>query len=542
VKAIATQTKSVHLYGYPNLNKRKQLQEIENSYRVHVNFLIKKLTENKKYWLDIFNNNNKSPKIRRLEKDNRCHLGSAYGQNCIDKAVTILHNHFINIRNDLYGFFLKQDDLIYLIQSFATLNACLTDNDLFQELNQLIDNTKNKARINFYQETIEVLSKYTQTEIKEMINTVKHSFLEQLKYRKLPCLKKITIQLDSRVCELQESEKIKAHYILRVKTLKRGKWIEIPLMTSANSLRRLQQYSYSKSPVLKLQGNKIKVSVSFKKKVEQKVYKDNLVGIDIGITDLMYTSEDNSYGSYSVMQKLYNETVAQKLANRRSLANKMRQYQKQLRNPLNSQKQNEYLREKIYNISRMLQGKKSLNKVKRAYYHKRDYEISQSVKQFIKENKDKKITVVLEDIDIVKYDNDKKTNQKYSMWIRGKLMKKLEEQLNWSGISYKKVDPAYTSKVCPNCNYLHKNNRNGKTFVCNVCGHKDDADRNAGINIKRRAFDKEIKEITEKYRYAKYKRHQELRNLYQKRHKKWLKEHQEKIYYRSKSEQKALAI
>jgi hypothetical protein len=119
VKAIVTQTKSVHLYGYPNLNKRKQLQKIENNYSDHVNFFIKKLYNNKKYWLDVFNNNNKSPKIRRLEKDNRCQLGSAYGQNCIDKAVTILHNHFINIRNDLYGFFLKQDDLIYLIQSFS---------------------------------------------------------------------------------------------------------------------------------------------------------------------------------------------------------------------------------------------------------------------------------------------------------------------------------------------------------------------------------------------------------------------------------------
>ena len=375
-----------------------------------------------------------------------------------------------------------------------------------------------------------------------MINTVKYSFLDQLRARKLPRLKKVSIQLDSRVCELQESKDIKAHYVLRVKTLKRGEWVEIPLMTSANSLRRLQQYPFSKSPVLKLQGNKIKVSVPFKKKVEQKVYQENLIGIDIGITDLIYTSEGNSYGSYSVMQELYNETVAKKLANRRSLANKMRQYQKQLKNPLNSEKQNQYLREKIYNISRMLQGKNSLNRVKRAYYHKRDYEISQAVKQFIKENKEKKVTVVLEDIDIVEYDNDKKTNQKYSMWIRGKLMKKLEEQLNWAGISYKKVDPAYTSKVCPNCNYLHDDNRNGKTFVCNVCGHKDDADRNAGINIKRRAFDEEIKEITEKYRYAKQKRHQEIRKLYHKRHKEWLQEHKKETNYRSESEQKALAI
>ena len=98
------------------------------------------------------------------------------------------------------------------------------------------------------------------------------------------------------------------------------------------------------------------------------------------------------------------------------------------------------------------------------------------------------------------------------------------------------------SQVCPKCNYLHDDNRNGKTFVCNVCGHKDDADRNAGINIKKRALDKKIKKITEKYRYEKHKRHQKLRQLYQKRHEKWLKEKQIEIDYRSKSEQNTLAI
>ena len=153
MKTIAIQTKSVHLYGYPNLNKRQQLREIENQYRHQVNFFIKKLANDNKYWLDIFNNNQHSPIIRKLEKDNRCELGSAYGQNCIDKAVTILHNHFIKIRNHLYGYFINHGDAIYLIQSFATLNACLTDDDLFKELKKQrkIDslNDWNKLQVQF---------------------------------------------------------------------------------------------------------------------------------------------------------------------------------------------------------------------------------------------------------------------------------------------------------------------------------------------------------------------------------------------------------
>ena len=39
---------------------------------------------------------------------------------------------------------------------------------------------------------------------------------------------------------------------------------------------------------------KIKVSVAIKKQVKQKTYKSNLVGVDVGITDLIYTSNLSS--------------------------------------------------------------------------------------------------------------------------------------------------------------------------------------------------------------------------------------------------------
>ena len=55
-KIMVTHTKSVHLYGRPNLNKHQQLQKIEKSYQKQVNFFIIKLYDNEKYWLDVFNN------------------------------------------------------------------------------------------------------------------------------------------------------------------------------------------------------------------------------------------------------------------------------------------------------------------------------------------------------------------------------------------------------------------------------------------------------------------------------------------------------
>ncbi len=45
------------------------------------------------------------------------------------------------------------------------------------------------------------------------------------------------------------------------------------------------------------------------------------------------------------------------------------------------------------------------------------------------------------------------------------------------------VNPAYTSQKCPLCGCVDKRSRNGDSFVCVLCGHKNHADTNAAINI-----------------------------------------------------------
>lgn len=49
------------------------------------------------------------------------------------------------------------------------------------------------------------------------------------------------------------------------------------------------------------------------------------------------------------------------------------------------------------------------------------------------------------------------------------------------------VHSAYTSQMCPECGNIDKNNRkNQEEFVCTCCGHADNADHNASINIRNR--------------------------------------------------------
>lgn len=108
------------------------------------------------------------------------------------------------------------------------------------------------------------------------------------------------------------------------------------------------------------------------------------------------------------------------------------------------------------------------------------------------------------------------------MWARGKLHRKLEELLSWHGYKVIKIDPAYTSKLCPICNNIDNDNRNGKNFKCTCCGHTTYADYNASINIRNRAFDTEVFDIVEKYKYSTKKRHTALKELYEERHKTYI--------------------
>lgn len=56
------------------------------------------------------------------------------------------------------------------------------------------------------------------------------------------------------------------------------------------------------------------------------------------------------------------------------------------------------------------------------------------------------------------------------------------------GIRVVMVDPAYTSQRCNACGYVDKRNRDRARFDCLRCGHSDDADHNAALNIRDRAI------------------------------------------------------
>ena len=68
----------------------------------------------------------------------------------------------------------------------------------------------------------------------------------------------------------------------------------------------------------------------------------------------------------------------------------------------------------------------------------------------------------------------------------GEFRRQLEYKLAWSGGILVAVDPRNTSRACPVCGHIAPDNRPTQAeFRCVACGHEDDADINAAINILR---------------------------------------------------------
>lgn len=69
-------------------------------------------------------------------------------------------------------------------------------------------------------------------------------------------------------------------------------------------------------------------------------------------------------------------------------------------------------------------------------------------------------------------------------WTYYDLQQKITYKAEEKGIKVIKVDPSYTSQMCPVCGYINKRNRSTQAdFECLECGHIANADYNAARNI-----------------------------------------------------------
>ena len=213
-----------------------------------------------------------------------------------------------------------------------------------------------------------------------------------------------------------------------------------------------------------------------------------ILGLDVGITDLITLSNGSIYGANSA-ELFY--TLSDNLVNKNR--SRLFSYKRQLEERiLTEQEESEkaILEQKLKNLeNNNLGSKKRISKISK-YKSRIVSHINCELNKMIKEEDIKEI--VREDLtwSSKKKNVSKKQQNRFSTWSKGTLLERLSVKLAENGITETIVNPAYTSQVCCKCNHL--GNRKGKEFKCSNCNLSIDADFNASINTKKRKFISEI--------------------------------------------------
>ena len=213
-----------------------------------------------------------------------------------------------------------------------------------------------------------------------------------------------------------------------------------------------------------------------------------ILGLDVGITDLITLSNGSVYGAnsaelfYTLSDNLVNKNRSRLFAYKRKLEQRILEEQDDAKKSI--------LEQKLKNLeNNNLGSKKRTSKISK-YKSRIASHINCELNKMIKEEDIEEI--VREDLNwsSKKKNVSKKQQNRFSTWSKGLLLERLSVKLAEKGITETIVNPAYTSQVCCKCNHL--GSRNGKEFKCSNCNISIDSDFNASINIKKRKFISEI--------------------------------------------------
>ena len=213
-----------------------------------------------------------------------------------------------------------------------------------------------------------------------------------------------------------------------------------------------------------------------------------ILGLDVGITDLITLSNGSVYGAnsselfYTLSDNLVNKNRSRLFSYKRKLEQRILIEQDISKKSI--------LEQKLKNLEdNNLGSKKRISKISK-YKSRIVSHINCELNKMVKEEDIQEI--VREDLNwsSKKKNVSRKQRNRFSTWSKGVLLERLSVKLAEKGIKETIVNPAYTSQVCCKCNHLGE--RKGKEFKCSNCNLSIGADFNASINIKKRKFIKEI--------------------------------------------------
>ena len=261
----------------------------------------------------------------------------------------------------------------------------------------------------------------------------------------------------------KEYENIKLDLTNKTITLPKLKKVKIRGYRNLNNIDgRIINVTISKE-----KNNKYYVSVLYEQQLEkQEFIPNNIVGIDLGIKDLVISSDGIKYENEKLIQK----------------------YEKRIK-----RKQRE--------LSRKQKGSSNYNKTKQQLailYSKlanaRIYRIHEITKE-ITDNNDIIVTETLKVNNMLKNHNLAKSIQDASF---GEIIRQLTYKAKWKFKCIYQLNPFYpSSQICSHCEYKNEITKNlsVREYECPNCHNKLDRDFNASVNIMFEGINLYMKEL-----------------------------------------------
>lgn len=325
-------------------------------------------------------------------------------------------------------------------------------NDLLElKINQYKNNKRNLSRnycINYYHNVLlkekPELELIPQTALINVIYTLNETFNKNIRKNKFPKFKK------------QYAAK-KTFKLFTVNDLKldfeKNKIYIKPFKSIKTKLHR-EFEGKIKHVIFKKENDHYHVIFVVKAKHEILHHSKRGIGIDLGLKDLVITSNGERY---------YNQKI-------------FYHYEKKLK------RLNKELSQKEYNSKNYLKTKNKINKTHRKIKNLRKNNLNQISSKLIKEND----YIIAEDIDILKLIKTHNLSKSLIDASWNELLRQLEYKAKWNNKVFYKIDRYYpSSQLCSKCHKINPRLKdvNIRKWTCPNCGEKHDRDINAAKNI-----------------------------------------------------------
>jgi len=341
-------------------------------------------------------------------------------------------------------------------------------------------------RAQAYQDYMEELEEYREQKAE---GSLKEGAKEpQWREWDVPTLRQICIQANVNVVKLQPSEDSTFDYWLQISTLELRKPLLVPVKLADYHRQALEDKTINSSVQLNKRADGWWLTLSYDELVMIQTEVDApVVGIDVGITNFLTTSDGKHYGSYH-----------KKLKERHRRDREKRRRKAKLR---------ACLKKKGVQKLPSTSGTSS----QRLSRHVRQ-EINRAVNQCFDEHPDAQLAYEQLSVASMKFKARSMNAYLYASNL-GHLPKQIEWNATKRGRRATKVKSAYSSQQCQVCSYTHRKNRpDQQTFCCQVCRFQTHADTNASQNLATRLHDEELRACSNR---------QEVKALLLRRHESW---------------------